>query len=149
MEKIDNNWLLKIDAVHEKLENSIKLDSKVSRCTKNILIDRYFKFLNGKFFKLSIPNRIYNHRGQDEITYEVFYAWFSKSTHTITHSKDHEGEKYNSYGVQKHNGWNDHEFDITFRDEKLKRQDFKFHWNDILKISYEEITMEKYWEVRT
>lgn len=147
MKKIDNNWLLKIDKVYEKLKSSIPLDSKTSRSTKCILIDRYFKFLNNKFYKLIIPTNADKYANSDEIRCETFYAWFTKSEHTMTYSRDHEGEVFYSYGVQKCNGWNDHEFIISFRDEKLNRQEFKLHWNGILKIQYEEITMEKYWDV--
>ena len=147
MEEIDVKWMKKIDAVHEKLERSIPLGSTTRRCTKEILIDRYFKFLENKAFKLRIPTNPSKYGPPEEEEYETFYGIFLKSKHRIVSGGKHNEEVYYSYGVQKYNGWNDHEFTITFRDEKLKQQSFKLHWNDIMKIQYEEINPQKYWEV--
>ena len=147
MKEIDIKWMQRIDAVHDKLKRSIPLDSKTSRCTKEILIDRYFSFLQNQAFKLQIPINLGKYKFPDEVEYETFYAWFNKTKHTVVASKKHEGEVHYSYGVQKYNGWNDHEFTISFRDEKLKSQEFKLHWNEIMRIQYERIPLQKYWEV--
>jgi hypothetical protein len=148
MKEIDINWLKRLDSVHEKLDRSIPLGSKTSRCTKEILIDRYFKFLENKTFKIRIPLPGHKYRTEEEMEYEVFYAWFNKTKHTITSIDDNrDGEVHYSYGVEKYNGWNDHEFTISFRDEKLKYRKFKLHWNDILRITYEEIPNKEYFNV--
>jgi len=148
MKTINVEWLKRIDNVHDKLKRSVPIGSKTSRCTKEILIDRYFKFLNGRAFKLKIPITSTKYlSNENDVEYETFYAWFNKVTHTVVSSKDHNGEVHYDYGVQKYNGWNDHEFTISFRDEKLKRREFQLHWNDILRIEYEEIPVKKYFEI--
>lgn len=149
MKKIDIDWLKRLDSVHEKLDRSIPLGSKSSRCTKEILIDRYFKFLENKTFKIRIPLPGEDYRTEEEIVYEVFYAWFNKTKHTTIScgDDDRDGDVHYSYGVEKFNGWNDHEFTISFRDEKLKYRSFKLHWNDIIRITYEEISNKKYFDI--
>jgi len=147
MKKIDVDWLKRIIDVHDRLERGVPLSSKTSRCTKGILIDRYFKFLDNRAFKLRIPVTPGKYTTEDKMEYEIFYGWFHKITHTITSCNDHDGEVYNSYGVQKHMGYNNHEFTISFRNEKLIPKEFKLHWNDILRITYEEITLEEYWKI--
>ena len=139
MKEIDYNWLKRIYDVHDKLERSIPIGSPTHRCTKEVLLDRYFKFLDKKTFKIEIH--------EENGCVEIYYAMFNKQKHTIRSEGPHDGEGYYSYGVRKYSGWNDSEFAITFLDEKLKRRHFKLHWNDILKIKYEEIPTDKYWEV--
>ena len=147
MKEIDIEWLQRIDSIHQKFNRTIPLKSFSSRCTKEILIDRYFRFLEGRTFKLRIPTNESNYVKEENITYEIFYALFTKTKHT-TVFPDEGKEKYHySYGIQKYLSWNDHEFTISFRDEKLNHQSFKLHWNDILRITYEEIPTEKYWEI--
>jgi len=147
MKEIDVNWLQRIDDIHDKLSRSVPIGSPSKRCTKEILLDRYFKFLEGRAFKLRIPTNESNYVNEENVNYEIFYALFSKSKHTTIFPDEGEEPFHYSYGVQKYNGWNDHEFTISFLDEKLKRQSFKLHWNDILRITYEEIPVEKYWDV--
>jgi hypothetical protein len=132
MKKIDLDWMKKIDLVFQNKERSVATYRKDGRCNKSVLIDRYFKFLSGKFFILKINE-------------EVYYAMFNRITHTIVSDKDK--PQHFSYGVSFALGWSSHEFNISFRDEKLKSQDFKLHWNDIMRIEYEEITNEEYWDV--
>jgi len=72
---------------------------------------------------------------------------FNKTKHTITSSDNFEGETHYSYGVEKYMGYNDHEFSMSFLDEKAQRQNFKLNWNDILRMRYERIPTEKYWEI--
>ena len=69
MKTIDVKWMQKIDAVHDKLERSIPLGSKTRRCTKEILIDRYFKFLHNQAFKIQIPEEGSNYRKEEDIKY--------------------------------------------------------------------------------
>lgn len=147
MKKIDYDWLKRIDTIHDKLDRHVPLKSKTRRCTKEVLIDRYFKFLENTAYKIRIPKESYKYGKLSKPTYETFYALFYKSKHTIISCNEHDGEVYYSYGVQKYNGWNDQEFTISFRDEKCNYQEFKLHWNDILKISYEKIPLQKYWEI--
>ncbi len=147
MKTIDVKWMQKIDAVHDKLERSIPLGSKTRRCTKEILIDRYFKFLHNQAFKIQIPEEGSNYRKEEDIKYEVFYALFNRSKHTTCHPAEGDEPYHYSYGVRKYLSWNDHEFTISFRDEKLKQQSFKLHWNEIMRIRYERIPLEEYWEV--
>jgi len=143
MKKIDIDWIRRIDAIHDKLDRHTPNGSKSSRCTKEILIDRYFKFLNGKAFKLRLPVSDTKYINDDD--YETFYALFSKTKHTrVSSSND---EVCYSYGVRKHLGHNDSEFDISFIDEKINQRTFKLHLNGIFRIKYEEITVEKYWEI--
>jgi hypothetical protein len=131
METINYEWLKKIDGVLEKQERHCASYRKDSRNNKGVLIDRYFKFLNGKFFAIQIKD-------------EIFYAMFNRASVTIDGD---ETTKYYSYGVQFHNGYSSSEFDISFRDEKLKYRSFKLHWNDIIRIKFEEISMEQYWNI--
>ena len=71
-------------------------------------------------------------------------ALFNKVKHTTrSENENRDGKVHYSYGVEKYNGWNDSEFIISFIDEKCNRQSFKLHWNGILRIKYEEITVEK------
>lgn len=147
MKNIDYDWLKRIDAIHDKLDRHVPLKSNTRRCTKEILIDRYFSFLNGKTFKLRIPITSGKYASPKDMEYETFYVLFNKTKHTIISSGEHNGEVYYSYGVQKHNGWNDQEFTISFMDEKLRHQSFKLHWNGLLKIKYEEIPNKEYWKV--
>ena len=98
-------------------------------------------------FQVGVPKKSYLTGKEENINYEIFYALFTKTKHT-TCWPDEGKEKYHySYGVQKYLSWNDSEFTISFRDEKLNHQSFKLHWNDILRITYEEIHVEKYWEI--
>ena len=145
MQELDYDWLKRLHDTHDKLSRSVPIGSKTSRCTKEILIDRYFKFLNGRAFKLKIPKNDGKYTTEDETTYEIYYALFTKTTHTtISDNSNRNGEVHYSYGVEKHNGWNDSEFTISFMDEKMTRQSFKLHWNGILRIKYEEISIEEY-----
>lgn len=144
MKKIDYDWLKRVCDVHDKMDRGVSLDSPATRCTKEILLDRYFKFLDNRAFKIRIPITDGKYATEEEMEYEIFYAWFHKSKHTTTHKN---GEVYYSYGVRKHLSWNDHEFTISFRDEKLKYRSFTKHWNDILRITFEEIPIEEYWKV--
>ena len=105
MKTIDINWLLKILTIVEKLQRSTKSKSKDSRCEKEIFICRYFKFLENKYFKIKIKNRVY-------------FAAFSKSTTTVSGClKDN--YKYNSYGVKFYLGHSDFKYQVSFRDEQL------------------------------
>lgn len=132
MEKINIEWLNRIDEVFQKQSRHVDSYRKDRRCSKSVMIDRYFKFLDGKFYILCING-------------EVYYAMFNKIKHTIT--SNNEKHSYYSYGVSFALGYNNHEFIISFIDEKLKSRDFKLHWNDIIKIEYEEISMDKYMEI--
>jgi len=147
MKEIDLKWLKRIEKVHDTLSRSVPIGAPSRRCTKEILLDRYFKFLGGRAFKLRIPTTESSYCKEEDIKYEVFYALFVKTKHTTIHPEEGDELYHYSYGVRKHLGWNDSEYNISFRDEKLKLQDFKFHWNDILRITYEEIPVKEYWEV--
>jgi hypothetical protein len=72
----------------------------------------------------------------------VFYALFTRSKWTTS-----EGEYWYNYGVTKHLGYNDSEYDISFLDEKLIRQDFKLHFNEIRDILYTEISNDEYYKI--
>jgi hypothetical protein len=128
METLNIGWLKKVEKVHDRFDRHVPTNSIQKICTQSIFINRYFKFLDGKTFKLKIEDCIY-------------YALFLKQK---TIGTDY---YYNSYGVEKHLGYNNYEFSISFFDEKLKRRDFKLHWNDIISIEYEEIPTKKYYEI--
>lgn len=130
METIDIEWLKRIERVHDKFSRSIPLNSKQKECTQSIFINRYFKFLSNRCFKIKINDNIY-------------YALFTKST------KRTKGTDYYSYnyGVSKYLGYSPNEIELYFFDERIKLQDFKLHWNEIIRIEYEEITLEKYYEI--
>lgn len=147
MKNLNYDWLKRICDIHDKLDRGVPLDSPTNRCTKEILIDRYFKFLEGRAFKLRIPVNDPTYCLEEDIEYEIFYALFSKTKHTTLFPKEGKDPYHYSYGVEKYNGWNDHEFTISFRDEKLKHQSFKLHWNGIIRIRYEEIPVEKYGDI--
>jgi hypothetical protein len=129
MKEIDIKWLQRIDKTLDKKERGIASDSKEPRRNeKEIFIDRYFKFLQNKAFKLLIKEKIY-------------YALFSKSRTTTVGDDDY---YHYSYGVNFYNGYSTSEYLITFIDEKGTIQSFKLHWNDIIRIKYEEISIKEY-----
>ena len=133
MEQIDVKWMKRFQ---EKIDKLDRFSSKTndSRCQKEIFVCRYFKFLNGKCFKIKLKD-------------EVFFAMFNKSTTTTISAKDSHKYIYNSYGITFSLGYGNSEYDFTFRDEKFKVQDFTLGWNDILKVKWKEITMEEYIKV--
>lgn len=130
METIDIEWLKRIEKVHDKFSRSIPLNSTQKECTQAIFINRYFKFLLNRCFKIKINDNIY-------------YALFSKS---IMRTKGTDYYSYN-YGVKKHLGYSRSEFELNFFDERVQSKHLILHWNEINRIEYEEITMEKYSEI--
>jgi hypothetical protein len=130
MKTLDIEWLKKIQKAHDRFARGIPIGSKHNECTQAIFIKRYFKFLENRTFKLKIKDSIY-------------YVLFTKSKLSTV------GTDYfsYSYGVQKYLGYNSSEFLISFFDEKLNRQEFKLHWNDIIRIEYEEIANEEYYNI--
>jgi len=130
MEKINIEWLKRIKNRHDTFERSTPIGSKQNECTQAIFIHRCFKFLNNKAFKLKIDGTIY-------------YAFFTKSRWRTSGTEHY----YNEYGVRKYLGYDSSEFLIGFYDEKFSRQEFKLHWNDIIRIEYEEIPIEKYYNI--
>jgi hypothetical protein len=148
MKELDYDWLKRIHDAQDRWDRSIPINSPQTRCAKEILIDRYFKFLDGRAFKLKIPQNDGKYTTEEGTTYEIHYALFTKVKHTILSTDGGRNEKaHYSYGVEKHLGWNDSEFDISFIDEKGQKREYKLHWNDILRIKYEEITLDEYWGV--
>jgi len=133
MKTIDINWLRKILTTIEKLQRTTNSKSKDCRCEKEIFICRYFKFLENKYFKIKIKNRVY-------------FAVFPKSTTTVS-SCLKDDYKYNSYGIKFHLGYTDFEYQVSFRDEQLNVIQLILHWNDIIEIKYKEITAEEYFNV--
>lgn len=134
MELIDRNWLQKVCEAHNKYERSIPLNSKAMRCTQSIFIDRYFKWLEHKCFKL-------------EILGEIHYALFLGHTFTTTQFSGNKKEVSKNYGVTKYLGYNSSEFEISFVNEKGNPETIKLHYNDILDIKYEEITVKQYSDI--
>ena len=130
METIDIDWLKRIERVHDKFSRSIPLNSKQKECTQSIFINRYFKFLSNRCFKIKINDNIY-------------YALFSKS---IMRTKGTDYYSYN-YGVRKYLGYSQSKFELNFFDERVQSKNLKLHWNEIIRIEYEEITLEKYYEI--
>jgi len=130
MKEIDIEWLNRIKKVHDKFERSISLDSKVKDCTQSIFIGRYFKILQNKCFKIKINSIVY-------------YAMFCRSKVKTVGSDYY---TYN-YGVRKYLGHRNSEIVLHFLDERFNRQDIKLHWNEIIDIQYEEISMERYSEI--
>lgn len=129
MKTIDIKWLRKIESVYSKQGRTIDPYRKDNRCGMSVLIDRYFRFLDNKYFVLKINE-------------EIFYAMFFKHTHTIITIDDN--PKFFNYGVAFAMGYNDYEFNISFYDEKLKYREFTLKWNDIVKIEYKEISQKTY-----
>lgn len=130
MKTMDIEWLKRIEKVHDKFSRSIPLSSKQGECTQAVFINRYFKFLSNRCFKIKINDIIY-------------YALFTKSImRTI-------GTDYYSYryGVNKYLGYSPSEFELNFFDERFQSKNLILHWNDIIRIEYEEITLEKYYEI--
>lgn len=130
MKTLDIEWLKRIQKVQDKFSRSIPSNSKQKECTQAIFINRYFKFLSNRCFKIKTNDNIY-------------YALFTKSTmRTI-------GTDYYSYnyGVSKYLGHSPNEIKLHFFDERLKLQDLKLHWNDIIFLEYEEISLKKYYEI--
>lgn len=129
MKNLDIEWLQRIRKSHDKLDRTILPNSKIRRCTQEILISRYFKFLKNKCFKLYIKK-------------EVYYMMFLKSIHTVNN-----GYVYSSYGINKYLSYSPYEFEITFIDEKVKNQGIIVSWNDLLEIKYEKISKKKYYRM--
>lgn len=130
MKTMDIEWLKRIERVHDKFSRSIPSNSKQKECTQAIFINRYFKFLSNRCFKIKINDNIY-------------YALFCKST-MRTKGTDYYS---NNYGVKKYLGYSQSEFELQFYDERLQWKNVKLHWNEIICIEYEEITLEKYYEI--
>ena len=130
METMDIEWLKRIERVHDKFSRSIPSNSKQKECTQSIFINRYFKFLSNRCFKIKINDNTY-------------YALFSKST-MRTKGSDYYS---NNYGVMKYLGYNPSVFQLHFYDERVESKILKLHWNEIIRIEYEEITMGKYAEI--
>lgn len=128
MQRINIEWLNKLCKIHDGLSRSVSVDSNIHRCEQQIFIDRYFKFLQNKCFKLKIKD-------------EIYYVMFVQHLHNI----DNQFSGY-SYGIRKCLSYDPHEIIISFFDEKLKNKDIKLHWNDILKIEYENILIKKYFK---
>jgi len=130
MKKLDIDWLKRIQSIVNKLDRTT-LKTNDTRCAKEVFIDRYFKFLEYKCFKLYIKD-------------EIYYAIFMKSTWTIVPIKNDKFEYY-SYGIEYHLGYGNHNYNIQFISEKSDTIRFKdIHWNDIIKIEYKEISLKDY-----
>jgi hypothetical protein len=130
METINIEWLHKIQKVHDKFERSIPISSPNKECTQSIFINRCFKFLYNKAYKLKIKD-------------DVYYALFIKLNGKISGTDYY----FNNYGVRKVLGYNNSEVIISFLNEKFTYQEIKLHWNDIIKIEFEEIPLQKYYEI--
>jgi hypothetical protein len=130
MKNINIKWLESILDSHDKYDRFIPIESSAKECTQSIFINRYFRFLENRTFKLKIKGVIY-------------YALFLKSRVKFVLTD------YTSinYGVTKRLGYNSHEFTISFFDERLSRQSINLHWNDIKEIEYEEITNKKFYKI--
>lgn len=135
MKKINIEKLKKFWSIIDRLERHIGIDGKGNqgRCEKEVFFHRYFRFLSGKCFKLFI---------NDEIT----YALFTRSTVSSVGNKYN--YKYSHDGVTYNMGYSLRKWNIDFRNEKMKPVDLNgLHFNDMLKIEYEEITQEEYFKI--
>jgi hypothetical protein len=127
MKTIDKKWLKKIQDHIDTLNRSVK--NTENRCEKSIFVDRYFSFLLNRAFKLKIKD-------------EVFYAFFTKGKVTT----DNKHVSYN-YGISYYLGYGSSEYEISFFDEKANVKKFVLHYNDILRIKFEEISLEEYYKI--
>jgi hypothetical protein len=126
MQTIDPKWINKLIKVHDKFSRSIPLNSKSTRCTQSIFIDRYFKWLGNRSFKLNINGVIH-------------YATFLEMKNTDGTVK--------SYGCRKGLTYGHYDFILRFLNERSELKDLKLHINDIYDIQYEEISNEKFFEI--
>jgi hypothetical protein len=134
MNTLDINWLQKIQSIIDNLDRTTKPGSKESRCQKEVFVCRYFKFLNGKCFKIKIKDKVY-------------FIMFNKSTTTATSCLRDDLLKYNSYGVKFYLSYGSSDYEFIFRNEHLEMIDLIVHYNDLLKIKYKEITSEEYFNI--
>lgn len=133
MNKLD---VKRIITVHDKFKSSIPIEKTGdTRCTQSIFIDRYFRFLKNRTFKIKLKG-------------EIYYAMFCQQSFKVNSWSTNNSFMYFNYGVKKHLGYNGHEFNISFINEKgvftiLE----KIHYNDFLELEYEEITRDEFYKI--
>jgi len=129
MTSVNIEWLKRIEEAHNRWDRSRPFGSKHKRCTQQILIDRYFKFLHNKCFKLYIKG-------------EMYYVMFINLIHTVDHEY-----VYNTYGVSKHLGYANFELELSFLDERCNTKRIVVSYNDILDIKYRAIRKKKFYRM--
>lgn len=128
MELLNRDWLRKVYDRDQKQSRSVL---NQSFCDKEIFLGKYFCFLNNRTFKLQVKNKIY-------------YGLFIRYTLSTSRGNN----SIETYGVSPVLGWNNSEYYISFIDHTLEFIKIRCHYNDLLDIRYEEITNEKFSEVR-
>lgn len=128
MKNIDITKQQKFQSIVDRLNRGIPIGEK-GRCQKSIFVHRYFKFLNNRCFKLLIKDRIY-------------YGMFVE--HRI---KVSDGTRYEHQGVEFALGYSLSKYRLSFLNERHEFENLELHYNDILKLKYEEIELEKYYEI--
>jgi hypothetical protein len=132
MKKIDINWLKKFQSIVDKQNRSSVTYRQCSRCDKEVFVIRVFnKLIKNKTYKLKIKDKIY-------------YGMF-----ILASIKVNSKFAYKTCGVNFHLGYNNHEYSISFLDANNSKfiKLSKIHWNDIIKIQYEEIPVSKFYEI--
>lgn len=129
MEYLDRKWMERLSDSFDAQGREFAKYRPERRCNKSVLADRYFSWLDGKYFKLLIKGTIY-------------YAMFNKATWTVDRTW-----KHNCYGVDYHLGYHPIELNISFYNERLKMERIKMSWNDFLAMKYKEITSKEFFNV--
>ncbi len=132
MKTINIDWLKKFQSIVDRLDRASSKYRQCSRCDKEVFTIRVFNnHIKDKSFKLRIKNRIY-------------YGMFIQSVIKVD-----KVFAYNTCGVNFHLGYGSNEYNISFFDATTNSftKISRVHWNDIIRIEYEEIDNEKFYEI--
>lgn len=127
MKNIDVKWLRRLQDHISTLDRGCGL---TSFCQKEIFVNRYFKFLENKCFKIEYQG-------------EIHYCYFTRRTISYSNEKV---SAYN-YGIRFKVGWSNAKYSLTFLNEKGKYKQLELHYNDFLELKYEEISIKKYGKI--
>lgn len=134
MKKIDRNKLKKFQAVVDRFSRSTPIGGLYGlNCEKSIFVGRWsYQYLANRCFKLHFKDKVY-------------YAMFLAYTSTTTSSKG--VDKSVQGGFEYALSWRTKDYKLIFRDERLDIIELEVNYNDLLRLEYEEITKEKYFDI--
>lgn len=130
MKDLEVNWLKKFQSIVDKQGRGSSNYRQCSRCDKEVFTIRVFnKLLKNKTFKLKIKDNIYY----------CLFVELNVSTNGIP--------TYKYCGVKFHLGYSLSEYDVYFIDAQGKRVEMVLHYNDVIRLEYEEIPLSLYQEM--
>jgi len=135
MKKIDRKKLKNFQAAVDRCSRSTPIGGGLygSNCEKSIFVGRWScQHLANRCFKLKVKDKVY-------------YAMLLAYTSTTTSSKGVDKSVHG--GFEYALSWRTKDYKLIFRDERLDIIELEVNYNDLLRLEYEEITKEKYFDI--